>query len=73
MRAGRYSGSDSGTSATDMVNSSDDDAGGINGDVSLTEGRYHTLAPARRGAEIDEEHLVFVVLDNFAERMPAAG
>ncbi|MCX7306594.1 MAG: hypothetical protein NTZ72_00995, partial [Afipia sp.] len=67
------SGNDSGAAATGIVNSSDDDTGGINGDVRLPKGRYHTLAPACRGAKIDEEHLVFVVLDNFAERMPAAG
>ena len=39
----------------------------------MAEGRDHPLSPALRGAEIDEKHLVFVVFDDLAERVAAAG
>lgn len=50
-----------------------DDARGADRRVGLAEGGDHALAAAFGRAEVDEEDLIFVVLDDLAERMPALG
>lgn len=45
----------------------------VDGGVGQAEGRDDAVAAAGGGAEVDEEDLVFVVLDDFAENVPALG
>jgi hypothetical protein len=52
---------------------SDDDARRIESGIWLTEGRNHTFAASFGRAKIDEQHLVFIVLDDFAKRVAASG
>jgi len=56
-----------------MENDSHDNAGGIERGVGLAERGDHAFAASFGGPQIDEEHLVFVMLDQLAEHMAAFG
>ncbi len=51
----------------------DDDAGRVDWRIRLAQRRDHALAASLGGAEVDEQHLVLVVLDEFGQRMSALG
>jgi hypothetical protein len=52
---------------------SDDDAGGVDGGVRFAEGGNDAVAAAGGGAEIDEEDLVLVVVNDLGEAGAAGG
>jgi hypothetical protein len=61
------------TATCDRSRGSDHQASSVDGRISLAERSDYPFAATFRGPQVDEQHLIFVVLNDFAQGMTATG